>query len=67
MEETYDYYINPEKKRKEVIAKEDKTTGDWIIEQEKTNDKNGVLKYTVTPKYNEDGDLIKRDTIWVNK
>lgn len=28
------------------------------------NNNNGVLKFTVTPKYNKDGDLIKNDTIW---
>jgi hypothetical protein len=33
------------------------------VVQEKRYDKNGQLKYTVNPKYNKEGDIIKRDTI----
>ena len=30
-------------------------------------DSSKQLLYTVTPKYDEDGDIVKRDTVWVNK
>ena len=39
---------------------------DKII-KEKQYDDNGVLKYTVVPKYNKDGDVIKNDTIRNNQ
>ena len=32
--------------------------------ERKAYDKNNQLKYTVTPKYNDAGDIVKRDTIW---
>ena len=35
---------------------------DWLI-KEKHYDIDGLLKYTVVPKYNKDGDFIKNDTI----
>jgi hypothetical protein len=43
----------------------DQTTYDKTgkVVQEKRYDKNGQLKYTIKPKYNKEGDIIKRDTI----
>ena len=38
---------------------------DKII-KEKQYDDNGVLKYTIVPKYNKDGDVIKNDTLIQN-
>lgn len=35
--------------------------------KKKQYDDNGVLKYTVVPKYNKDGDVIKNDTIRKNQ
>ena len=37
------------------------------FKMEKQYDDNGVLKYTVVPKYNKDGDVIKNDTIRNNQ
>lgn len=65
--ETFDGYIDQNKKRKEVVSRWDDKTGAWVKSKEKEYDDSGLLKFTVTPKYNSDGDLIKRDTVWVNK
>lgn len=65
--EDFDTYVDPKRKRKETVERFDSKTGDYILEQEKFYDDTGLLKYKVTPKYNQDGDLIKRDTVWVNK
>lgn len=65
--ETFDGYIGQDTKRKEVVSRWDYKTDDWIEIKEKRYDDSGLLKFTVTPKYNNDGDLVKRDTIWVNK
>lgn len=65
--EEFEDYIDPQRKRRELVERFDYKTGNYELEQEKIYDNTGLLKYTVNPKYNKDGDLIKRDTIWVNK
>ena len=60
IEEFFDNYIDPENKVTEKTYMDEK-----LIEEKRY--KEGVLQYTVTPKYNKDDDLIKRDTVWVNK
>ena len=49
--------------------------GDRTVEYDKNDNEirekqfnpNGELEYTITPKRNKDGDIVKRDTIWNNQ
>ena len=69
-----DYEYNSKGERIEKIINKDNEKNkhnyydknDRLIKSKQFDDTNQLL-YTITPKYDQDGDLIKRDTIWVNK
>lgn len=65
--EYFDAYIALERKRSETVEEWDHKKQDHVLKYEKKYNNTGLLQYTITPKYNSDGDLIKRDTVFVNK
>lgn len=57
-ERTKSWSLNHSRNELEVFDKNNR------LIRKKDFDSNDVVKYTVTPKYDKDGSVIKNDTIW---